>query len=135
MANNLNYKESIRNARLDAVDAGIGSSGKLRLYSGSQPTNVDTALSGQTLLAELALSSPAFDAAASGAMDADTISNDSSADATGTVAWGSLLDSSNVRQVDFTVGTSGTDMIIDNTSIVAGQVVSCSGITITGGNV
>lgn len=134
MVNNLNYKQSLINARLDAIDDAVGSSGKLRIYSGTQPATVDTALSGNTVLADLALSATAFGAASSGTITAASITNDSSADATGTATFFSLLTSADVRVVDGTVGTSGTDMIIDSTSITAGQVVSCSSFVITGGN-
>ena len=134
MALNMNYKESLVNTQLDAIDDAVGASGKLIIYDGTQPADVDTALSGNTVLAELALSATAFGAAASGVITANAISDDASADNTGTAIWGALLTSGNVRIVDFTVGTSGTDMIIDNTSIVAGQVVSVSSFAITGGN-
>lgn len=134
MALNLNYKESVRNARLDAIISAVGSSGKLKIYSGSQPTNVDTALGAQTLLASLALSATAAPGASSGVLTFNAITNDSSADATGTAAWFTITTSADVRVVDGTVGTSGTDMIIDNTSITSGQVVSCSSLVITAGN-
>lgn len=120
---------------LDAITTAIGSNGKLKIYSGSQPTNVDTALGAQTLLASLALSATAAGAASANVLTFSAISNDSSADATGTAAWGTITTSGDTRIIDFTVGTSGTDMIIDNTSITSGQVVSCSSFAITGGNV
>ena len=134
MALNLNYNAAIRNAGLDAITTAIGASGKLRIYDGSQPATVATALGPQVLSADLALSATSAPAASGGVLTFNAISNDSSADATGTAAWGSLLTSANVRVVDFTVGTSGTDMIIDNTSITVGQVVSCSSFVITAGN-
>lgn len=134
MALNLNYNAAIRNAGLDAITTAVGSSGKLRIYSGTQPADVATALSGNTLLADLALSATFAAGSSAGVLTASAITNDSSADATGTAAFGSLLTSGNVRVVDFTVGTSGTDMIIDNTSITAGQVVSCTSFVITAGN-
>lgn len=135
MANNLNYNDAIRNAGVDAITTAVGASGKLRIYSGTQPADADTALAGNTLLADLALSATFAAGASNGVLTANAISNDASADATGTASFGSLLTSANVRVVDFTVGTSGTDMIIDNTSITAGQVVSCSSFVITAGNV
>ena len=134
MALNLKYAVALRNAMLDTITSQIGSNGKLRIYSGTQPTDADTALGAQTLLADLALSATAAGSAASGVLTFSAITSDSSADNTGAAAWGSLLTSGNVRKVDFTVGTSGTDMIINNTSINSGQVVSCSALTITAGN-
>lgn len=136
MALDLSYNEATRNARLDAVDAQIGTSGKLRIYDGTMPATAEDTIPGDAdLLADLALSATAFAAASGGTMVANSISDDTSADATGTATWFTLTKSDNTRVVDGTVGTSGTDMIIDNASITAGQTVSCSGITITGGNV
>jgi len=135
MALNMNYKESLRNTMLDAIDTAVGASGFLIIYDGTQPTTVDTALGAQTVLATLPLSATAFGAAASGVITAAAITDDSSADASGTASWGSLTTSASARIVDFTVGTSGTDMIIDSVSITAGQVVSVSSFVITGANV
>lgn len=134
MALNLNYNAAIRNAGLDAITTAVGASGKLKIYSGTQPTGVATALGAQVLLASLALSATFAAGASGGVLTASAITNDSSADATGTAAWGTLTTSADVRIVDFTVGTSGTDMIIDSTSITSGQVVSCSSFVITAGN-
>jgi len=134
MALNLNLSVAIRNGGLDAITTAIGASGKLRIYDGTQPVTVATALGAQVLLADLALSATSAPAASSGVLTFNAISNDASADNTGTASWGSLLTSANVRVADFTVGTSGTDMIINNTSITATQVVSCSALTITAGN-
>ncbi len=130
----LRYKESLLNTRLDAITTAIGSNGKLKIYAGTIPTNVDTALGGQTLLASLALSATAAGAAASHVLTFSAITNDSSADGTGTAAWGTVTTSGDVRIIDFDVGTSATSMIIDNTSINAGQVVGCSAFGITAGN-
>lgn len=134
MALNMNYKETLRNTQLDAIDTAVGASGFLIIYDGVQPATVDTALSGNVVLATLPLSATAFAAAASGVLTANAITDDSSADNTGTASWGSLETSGNTRIVDFTVGTSGTDMIIDSVSITAGQVVSTSSFVITSGN-
>ena len=45
-------------AQCDAM-VGLLSNGYLRLYSGAQPATADTAVSGQVLLAELRLGTPA----------------------------------------------------------------------------
>lgn len=134
MASNLKYKETLVNAQLDEITAAIGSNGKLRIYSGTQPTDPDTALSGNTLLADLALSATAAGSAASGVLTLSSITADSSADATGTATFGSLLTSANARIVDFSVGTSGSDLNLNTVSIVSGAQVSVSSFTITGGN-
>jgi hypothetical protein len=135
MALNLKYAVLSKNAGLDAkITTALGSNALLRFYTGTQPTNPDTALSGNTLVASLACSATFAAGASGGVLTASAIANDSSADNTGTITWGSLLTSGATRKIDFTVGTSGTDMIIDNTSVNAGQVVSCSSLTFTSAN-
>jgi hypothetical protein len=104
------------------------------IYSGTRPTNADTALSGNTLLAELALSSTFAVGASGGVLTANSITADSSADATATATFGSLLTSGGTRKVDFNVGTSGSDLNLNTTSIVTGAQVSISSMTITSGN-
>lgn len=131
MANNPHYLEADRNTFLDQVDTSIGASGLLRIYDGSQPANVAAALAGQTLLAELALSATAFGAAAAGVLTANAISDDASANATGTASWGTLVTSGGVRRVDFSVGAAGADLNLNSTSITAGGTVSVSSFTIT----
>lgn len=131
MANNPHYLEADRNTFLDAVDSSIGASGLLRIYDGTQPANVAAALSGQTLLAELALSATAFGAAAAGVLTANAISDDPSANATGTATWGTLTTSGGTRRVDFSVGTSGADLNLNSVSITAGATVSVTSFVIT----
>jgi hypothetical protein len=116
---------------LDAIDTAIGASGLLRIYDGTQPANVATAISTQTLLAELALSATAFGSAASGSMTANSITADSSANATGTASWGTLTTSGGSRVVDFEVGTSGADLNFNTVSIVAGAQVSVSSLAMS----
>lgn len=130
----LTYKATLKNARLDEITAAIGTSGLLRIYSGTRPATPDAALSGNTLLAELALSSTFAAAASGGVLTANSISNDSSADATGTASWFTLCTSGGTRQVDGSVGTSGQDLNLNTVSIVAAAQVSVSSLTITAGN-
>jgi len=134
MSSNLKYAVSVKNRKLDAITTEIGASGLLRIYSGTQPTNPDTALAGNTLLAELPLSATFAAGASSGVLTASSITADSSADATGTAAWGTLCTSGGTRKVDFSVGTSAADLTLNTTSIVSGAQVSVSSLTITSGN-
>jgi hypothetical protein len=134
MASNLKYAVTLKNARLDEITTAVGTSGLLRIYSGTQPTNPDTALSGNTLLAELPLSSALAAGASSGVLTANSITSDSSADNTGTATFGSLLTSGGTRKVDFSVGTSSADLNLNTTSIQSGAQVSVSSFAITAGN-
>lgn len=137
MASNLNYPDALRNAMLDAITTRAGTSALLRIYDGSQPTDADTAVGAQVLLAELTCNASAFAAAASdGVLTANAITSDSSANATGTAAWFRLLASNGTTVVmDGTVGTSSADLILNTTAIVEGGPVAVSSLVITGGNV
>jgi hypothetical protein len=128
------YIEALRNNMLDEItaliDAGAGA-GLLRIYDGSRPATCGAAT---TLLAELTYSDPAMNAAGSGVVVGDTITDDSSANATGTATWFRTVDSNGNCVIDGDVGTSGSDLNLNSTSITATQVVSCSQFDITGGN-
>jgi hypothetical protein len=130
----LTLSTAARNARVDAlvdlVDGGSGA-GKVRIYDGSRPAGPGTAVSGQTLLAELTFTDPAFGAGSSGVATASSITSDSSADATGTASWARILDSNNVAVWDCSVGTSGSDINLSSVSIVAGGTVSITSWTVT----
>lgn len=130
----IKYAVTLKNARLDQITSAIGTSGLLRIYSGTRPTNPDTALSGNTVLAELTLSATFAAGASSGVLTANSITADSAADATGTATFFSLLTSANVRKVDGDVSTSGSDLNLNTVSIASGAQVSVSSLTITSGN-
>ena len=129
--------DALRNAMADQItaliDAGSGP-GTLKIYSGTQPADADDALSGNTLLAELALSDPSAPAASSGVLTLSAIADDASADATGTATWARVEDSdgNNVFDCDVT-DTGGTGTLkLNTTSIVSGGSVSVSSFTVTG---
>lgn len=120
-----------RNGAVDGITATIGTSGFLRIYDGTQPTDADTALGAQVLLAELALSATAFGASSGGTATANAISSDTSANATGTASWGSFVTSGGVRKVDFSVGTATSNLILNSVAIQSGATVSVSSFTFT----
>lgn len=121
---------------LDTLTASAAS-GKLRIYSGSQPADADASIGAATLLAELTMNATAFGSATSTAstnsvLTANAITQDSSADATGTAAWFRLWQSNGTTPIlDGTVGTASTDLIINSTAISSGAAVSASSLTIT----
>lgn len=127
----LGFVTTLRNARLDAITTAVGTSGKIRIYSGTRPATGGTAT---TLLAELPCSATFAPAAASGVLTLNAITQDSSADATGTAAWFRILTSANAAVIDGNVGTSGSDLNLNTTSIVTGGPVAISSFTITEGN-
>lgn len=127
---------TVRNAEMDSITTAIGTSGLLRIFNGTPPATVGTALSGNTQLAELACSSAFAGSASSGVLTANAISDDSSADATGTASFFRIVKSDGTTYVvQGTVGTSAADCILNTTSIVAAGVVRCTSCVITAGNV
>lgn len=120
-----------RNEALDAIRDDFNS-GFLRIYSGTRPTDADTALSGNTLLAELTFSATAFPAASGGVLTANAITQDSSADATGTASFARLFASNGTTVVcDLSVGTSGAEINFATLSFVALLVVQVTSLTIS----
>ena len=89
----------------------------------------------QVLLAELRFSATAFGAASNGAATANAITADASANNTGTATWFRIVKADGTTHVlDGNVGTSGSDLNLTTTSIVATQPVSVTSFVITEGN-
>lgn len=128
----LKYSITACNAQLDALSALIGTSARLRIYSGTRPDSVADPITG-TLLAELTCNASAFAAAASGGvLTASAITSDASANATDIATHYRLFKSDGTTAViDGDVAMSGADLILDNTSIATGQTVGVSSFTIT----
>jgi len=122
-------------AIVDLLDAGGAGSIKIYDVGGGIPADVDTAISDQTLLAQLTLSATAFGAAADGTpggiATAAAITADSSADATGTASFFRACNNGGTAVIQGTCGTSAADLILDSLSIVAGGTVSISSWTFT----
>lgn len=126
---------SITNAQAsraaDAVTARCNN-GSLRIYAGTPPANANAALSGNTLLAVLTFGSTAFSAAVNGAATANSITNDSSADNSGTATFFRALESDGSTVVfQGSVGTSGAELNLNTTSIVQSGTVSVTSLTYT----
>lgn len=118
---------------VDSIDDGAGA-GEINIYAGSVPADADAVLGGATLLATLPMSDPAFGAAvdlAPGARaTANAITDDTSADATGTATFFRVEDSNNVVKMQGAVSTAGAEMNLNTTSIVAGATVSITSFTV-----
>lgn len=129
----LAYDEvSIRNAMLDTITTRAGNAALLRVYDGSRPATGGAAT---TLLAELTCATPFAAGASGGVLTLGTITQDSSANATGTATWFRIVKADGTTFVlDGSVGTSGSDLNLTTTSIVATQPVSVSSFVITEAN-
>ena len=130
----LGYNVALRNSRLDEIttliDAGT-TGGFLRIYDGARPATGGTVT---TLLAELKFSTISFPGAAAGAMTANAITDDTSANATGTATWFRVVDDLASHVMDGDVGTSGSDLNLNSTSINLGVNVSVTQFDLTAGN-
>ena len=118
---------------VDAMDAGTAA--VINIYDGSVPADADASIGASTLLAQLTMNATAFGAAADdtpGAIaTAAAITDDSSANATGTATYFRVLTQDAGTVIcQGTVGTSSADMILNTVSITAGSAVSISAFTI-----
>jgi hypothetical protein len=131
MALNPKLSNAGANAAADATCA-LLNSGYLRIYSGSQPTDADTAIGAQVLLAELRYNATAFSGAVAGVATANALTADSAADATGTATWFRSLKSDGTTGVfDGSVGLATANLILNAVAIVSGAAVSVSSHTYT----
>lgn len=129
----LQYSVAVQNARLDAVESTTGTAAKLQIRAGAPPANCAAADSG-TLLCEITLPSDWMSAAASGSK-AKNGTWSGTASASGTAGHFRIKDSAGTTtHIQGTVGTSGTDMIIDNTSINNTQPVTVNSFSISSAN-
>lgn len=130
------FIEAARNNMLDEiatlVDAGAGA-GLLRIYDGTRPAT-GAAITTEVLLAELTFTDPSFAAATGGVLTASAITDEASAPATGVATWFRVVDSNGVFVVDGNVGTSGSDLNLNTTSIVITNTVGVSSFVLTAGN-
>jgi hypothetical protein len=134
----LNPKANIasRNLALNAI-FDVLNSGNLRVCDGTQPTDADTALGAQVDLADCAFGSTAFAAASAASKAANSITQDSSINASSTATWGTLqatgvaFSGSNARVQDFSVGTASANLNFNSVAFSSGAACSISSFTAT----
>src|SRR5690242_4343546 len=124
----MKLSEASGNAALAAILA-EHNSGTLVVYSGTQPANPQTALSGNTVLVTGTYAATAFGSqSVSGGFTQASASFTAASyapAATGTAAWARAYKSDGTTAIaDYTVGTTGTDIIIGNTSVQTGTNVA-----------
>lgn len=134
----LKHSVGLANFCLDnGIQTAFNTNGRIAIYTGSQPANADTNASG-TKLGTLTLSSDAFASATGRAVALAAVTSDTSADASGTAGWFRIYNNGDdpdtvtaatgaqttQRRLD---GTIGSDMAIDNASVVAGGTIALSG--------
>ena len=123
---------SIRNTMLDSITTRAGAGALLRIYDGARPATGGAAT---TLLAELTCNATFAPAAAAGVLTLNAITQDASANATGTATWFRIVKADGTTFVlDGNVGTSGSDLNLTTTAIVITQPVSVTSFVITEAN-
>lgn len=129
----LGFNATLRNTRLNAITSLIDAvaSGVINIYNGTRPA---TGGAVTTLLATLTMNATSFPAAASGAMTANAITGDASADATGTATWFRITDSGGAFVMDGNVGVSGSDLNLSSVSLTVGILVDITSFVLTEGN-
>lgn len=124
----------VRNGRLDSFETVCGVSAVMKIFSGSPPANCAAADSG-TVLATANLPSDWMAAATGGSKAKSGTWEDLSADNTGTAGHFRIYDTGvTTCHMQGTVGTSGTDMIVNSTSFTATQAFTVNSFTLTDGN-
>lgn len=120
----IHWSDTVRNAVLDAWETAIGTAPKVRFYSGSVPADESASLGGAVLLAEFTLDSDWAAAASAGSKSVSGLPKSVTAAADGTATFYRIYasDGSTCHEQG-TLGTSGTDMTIDNAALVTGQTV------------
>lgn len=124
---NLKINTTLRNNMLDEITSFAGANAVIKIYSGTQPGGGGTET---TILAQLQCSATLAPAAASGALTLSSVTQDSSANNSGTASWFRLETSGGTFILDGDVSSTsaGTgDMQINDTAIVATGTVSLSG--------
>lgn len=125
-------------AALDAVTALVngGGTGHLYIRSGSPPTKTTDADSG-TLGATLTMSATAFPASTSATSDglatatANSITSDTNAAASITAGHFRIKSGAGTVIMQGTCGTASADMILNTTTIAAGDTVACTSFKAT----
>ncbi len=135
----IQYSVTLRNNQVDQIESTIGTSPKLRLYSGSMPANAAAASTG-TLLLEMSLPSDWLTAASGGAKSKSGTWSGSGAVAAGSgtaAGYFRIFDSAGTichMQGTVSVTGGGGDLTMVNVSIAQSQVVTIDTFTVTAGN-
>jgi len=128
---------SIRNAMLDLITTRAGNGALLRIYdsTGTGRPATGGAVTTQVLLAELTCGTPFAGSAASGVLTLSSITQDSSANNSGTASWFRIFKSDGTTAVaDGNIALSGSDLNMSPLSITSGQPVQVTSVTLTAGN-
>jgi len=127
--------DTVKNARLDAIETAVGASAVLKIRTGSPP-GIGSADSG-TVLATMNLPSDWMAAASGGTKGLAGTWEDAAADGDGTAGHFRIYANDGTTQhIEGTVTATsgGGDIELDNVVIATGQQVTITSFTLTDGN-
>lgn len=125
----MHYSVASAAAMLNAWGA-LLNGGTIEVRTGSRPADTATAASG-TLLGTLSFSATAFATTSTRTLTANSITQDSGADADGTVGYVRLKTSGGVAQADLTVGVGSGECQFNSLTATTGLPISFSSLAIT----
>lgn len=128
----IQYSTTARTNSMTQLATDIGASCKIKIFTGTLPATCATADTG-TLLVTFTGNAGGFGTASAGVLTASAVAN-ANATGTGTAGYFRIYpsaDTSTNAVVQGTVGTSGADMIVTNTSINNGQTCTFTSLTVT----
>jgi hypothetical protein len=124
---------SLRNAMVDTIESHVGTAPYIKIFSGAQPADCQTATSG-TLLVNITLPSDWF-SASTGGTGAKNGTWNGTAGAAGTAGHFRLYNNgTSTCYEQGSAGTGSVDLVLDNNSIGSGQTVTVTSWTRSVGN-
>jgi hypothetical protein len=139
MATDPKFSQVAAQAALDALLAKLnvgGIAGTIKIYSGSEPITLETAASGTLLSSGLTFSTTAFAASVAtgggtqgATATANAITSDTNAANSGTAGYFRACDHTGLAVLQGNVGTSAADMILNTTTITAGDTIAITAFT------
>jgi hypothetical protein len=136
-ANAPQFTQAIANTMADAfllaMDAGTAAI--INIYAADMPTEADTAIGAQVLLATLTCSGTSAvvsDGNPGGKLTFNAITDDSSADATDTADFARIFtQAAGTTIMDCEVGTAGADINFNTVAFTSGSAISITALDIT----
>ena len=121
---------------LDALDAGVGTFATMALYGGGagRPAT-GAAVTTQTLLGTITLSNPSA-TVLNGVLTFNAFTDDSSADANGTIEWARFFDTDGgfVADMGCGIAASGEEIIFNTLTVSLGGIIQVLSGSLTEGN-
>ncbi len=122
------YGVTLRTNQVAQLQASVGASGVLKIFSGSEPANCGAA-DPAGLLCSITL--PATFLTSSNGVTTIAGSWSANASAAGTAATFRIYDGSAVCHIQ---GNCTSDLVLNNTNIASGQTVTVTSFSVTAGN-